>query len=495
MSAIKRVNGDYNIVTLNVGDSINFETTSVNVIGDLTVTGNASLTGNIAGDKIFNGTTSIEIQTPNGNANVSIGGISNIAVFAGDGVYVTGRISASGNVLTSGNALVSGYAVITGNVTGGNVEALGNIQLTGNSSATQPTLRFNDTNTVVAAGQYLGAVEWYTNDLSGGARVTSAIRSNVSSVAGNATVEFLTSTNGAAATVKMVILENGNVGVANTAPAHKFTVSGTAYVSSTLTAIGNITGGNLLTAGSSTATGNIQGGNLRTSGQVSATGNVTGGNIISVASISAVSVSTTGNVTGGNLRSQGVISSIGNVTATDYFGTSLSVTGNVTSGNVSTGNISGSNVSVSAGLSGVGRWVTNYAVLSSDAVLSSPTPVDIGTLTFAAVANQRYKFDAYVVMEPDGSMTVAPAVSFSSGTCLYTTEYQTNSTTAWSVATKNTSDDVTTTYSSVGTGLRTLRISGVFFHTANVTVAMRFQNSVGNITAKTGSYLAYTYVA
>jgi hypothetical protein len=82
------------------------------ITGDLSVTGNATLSGNILGDRIQNGTTSFDIQTASGNANISVGGVSNVAVFATTGQYVSGLISATGNVTT------------TANVSGGNI--LGN---------------------------------------------------------------------------------------------------------------------------------------------------------------------------------------------------------------------------------------------------------------------------------------------------------------------------------------------------------------------------------
>jgi hypothetical protein len=51
-------------------------------VGNLTVSGNATLSGNILGDRVQNGTTSIDIQTASGNANINIGGTGNLAVFA-----------------------------------------------------------------------------------------------------------------------------------------------------------------------------------------------------------------------------------------------------------------------------------------------------------------------------------------------------------------------------------------------------------------------------
>jgi hypothetical protein len=71
----------------------------VSITGDLTVSGNATLSGNILGDSISNGTTSIQIQTPSGNANISVSGTGNVAVFGSAGLYITGNISATGDVI------------------------------------------------------------------------------------------------------------------------------------------------------------------------------------------------------------------------------------------------------------------------------------------------------------------------------------------------------------------------------------------------------------
>ena len=67
----------------------------VTITGNLTVTGNATLSGNILGDRIQNGNTSFDIQTSNGNANISVGGVSNVAVFTPSGVVVNGNITAN----------------------------------------------------------------------------------------------------------------------------------------------------------------------------------------------------------------------------------------------------------------------------------------------------------------------------------------------------------------------------------------------------------------
>jgi len=88
----------------------------VSITGDLTVSGNATLSGNILGDSISNGTTSIQNQTPSGNANVSVGGTSNVAVFAPAGLYITGNISATGDVVAQ-NVNSLSDATLKANVT------------------------------------------------------------------------------------------------------------------------------------------------------------------------------------------------------------------------------------------------------------------------------------------------------------------------------------------------------------------------------------------
>lgn len=498
MATYKRVNGDYTIETLNGSDTVTLDTAATVITGDLTVVGNAVLTGNINADRIFYGTSNVEIPSPNGNVVVSVGGVNQIAVFTNSGANINGYTSVSGNV-TGANINTAGLASVVGNVIGGNVVSLGNVFITRDASAGQPTLRFNDTDTDIADNQTFGAIEWFTNDVSStGARVTASIRSVAAGLLGNANVQILTSTNGAAPTVKMTVLSTGNVGIGNAAPTDLLAVQGSVWSNATISAVGNITGGNLLTAGSATVTGNIQAGNLRTAGLASVTGNITGGNVISLGAVSAgaAGITATGNVRGGNVLSDGVISATGNLTTTDMFGSSVSVSGNVTANNISIGNsITSGNISVSTLMSGTGVGVENFVYQSSNTVISSATPANVGSLTFQALANNAYRFEALIYMVPDGAMTIAPAVLFSTGTCTYTTETQITSTSAWSVATKTASDDVATTYGTTGTDARTLRISGWFFHTGNTDVTMRLQNSTGNITITTGSYLTYTRIA
>jgi hypothetical protein len=123
----------------------------VAITGDLSVTGNATLSGNILGDRIQNGTTQIDIQTPSGNANITVGATSNVAVFSTTGANITGTLGVTGNI-TGGN--LSGTSIVgtlttaaqtnitsvgtlssvtvTANVAGGNLTTGGQVVATGN---------------------------------------------------------------------------------------------------------------------------------------------------------------------------------------------------------------------------------------------------------------------------------------------------------------------------------------------------------------------------
>jgi hypothetical protein len=168
----------------------------VAITGDLSVSGNATLSGNILGDRIQNGTTQIDIQTPSGNANITVGGTSNVAVFsptlvtlaanlmpaanitydlgsttqrwkdlwlsnstiylgnsqisanatsliftnpsggqtvlAGATAGITGATVSASGNITGGNILTGGLISATGNITGGNISVVGTGTFNGN---------------------------------------------------------------------------------------------------------------------------------------------------------------------------------------------------------------------------------------------------------------------------------------------------------------------------------------------------------------------------
>lgn len=497
MSIYKRVAGNLIIQTVGATDTVTFQGLTANaatviIDGDLSVSGNASLLGNIAGDRIFNGTTSIEIPLASGNANITVAGVSNVLVLTSSGINVAGTASVTGAVTTESTLSA------VGNITGANLNTAGNVFITRDASVGQPTIRFTDLDTTATDGQIFGAVEWFTSDTTPGARVTAAVHAVASGVLGNATVQILTSTGGAAATAKVTVDNVGNVGVGNTEPLHRLAVGGTMYGSSTLNVVGNITGGNVTTAGRITATGNVQGGNIVTTGQVSVTGSITGGNIASVGVITAGApgVTATGNVRGGNIVSDGDVAATGNIGASNFFASEdVVITGTVQAGNaVITNAVTADDIVITGSSSGTGIGVQNTVRQSADFTIESATMANVGALTFTALENQAYKFEAFIPVVPEGSTATQFAVLFDNGSCNYTLETQTTPTAAFAAATSSTSDTTATSQSMTGTTVRTVRILGTFAHTGNTDVTIRAQTSAANVVVKNNSYLTFTRI-
>ena len=503
MSTVKRVSGDYTIETINAGDLVTVQSTNVNIVGNLTVTGNAVLVGNINADKIFNGTSSVEIPIVNGNITLNPGGVSNVIVVSPTGTTFSGIVSFAGNV-DGANLNTTGGVYATNAAGAGNISLVnGNMLIAYSSNATSnQNIRFQDSNiAVTSVGSNIGGIEWITSDNTGAlARVTARIRAVYADTNGNANIEIQTAS-GATPTTRITVLgASGNVGVANTAPLHTFAVTGTVYGSSTLTAVGNITGGNLLTGGSATATGNIVGGNLITAGLVTVTGNVTGGNIISVGAVSAgaAGVSTTGNVTGGNVNSNDRVSATGNIDAQAFNATqNFSTTGNVRSGTVTaTGNIVGANLNVTGNSYGTGIGVENVVWQPTTVAFASASMANVGSLGFFVLGGYTYKFEAYmpILIDGGGATTTGFSTYFDAGTCYYTVEAQptqvTTSTT--STSTSNVSGVAAATQSMSGATPRMARITGTIYSAGNANVAIQAQTSAANINIQSGAYLTYT---
>ena len=492
MSTVKRVSGEYTIQSIGASDTINLISPFVTIDGNLTVTGNAVLVGNINADKIFNGTTSIEIPVTGGNANVTVGGTANVAVFATTGQFITGLASVTGNII-GGNLRTAGQLSATGDVTGANISVSGNVLISRDASVGQPTIRFTDTDTTVTDGQVLGAVEWFTSDAIPGARVTAGIRAIAAGTTGNANVQILTSTNGAAATAKVVVDNVGNVGIANAAPLDTLAVTGTLYISGNTTVVANISGGNLLTGGLVSATGNVTSGNLITGGLATVTGNVTGGNIISLGAVSAgaTGVSATGNVTGGNVLSNGLISATGNITGANVVATQTVFAGNLSA----TANTVTSNLQVTGNSSGTGIGVENVVWQPTTVAFDSVSQANVGVLGFLVLGGYSYKYEAYLPILPDGSTTTGFSTYFDAGTSYYTVEAQPAQTTAFSASTSNVSGTAAATQSMTGTTPRAVKITGTIYSAGNANVAIQAETSVANINIQSGAYLSYTRIS
>jgi len=136
---------------------------SGNVLSAINSTSNITTSGNISGSwflgnisAVTNGTSSLQISTANGNANVSIGGTSNVLVVTTAGSFVTGIASASGNVI-GGNLTTAGLITATGNITGANIVTTGLITATGNITGGNVSATNYTGTTVSVSGNVTGA--------------------------------------------------------------------------------------------------------------------------------------------------------------------------------------------------------------------------------------------------------------------------------------------------------------------------------------------------
>jgi len=546
MSTVKRVSGDYTLESIGASDVVNLNSPFVNINGNLTVSGNAVLIGNINADKIFNGTTSIEIPTTSGNANVTIGGISNVVVWSTTGQYITGLSSVTGNI-TGGNLNTAA------NVAGGNVTVTtGNIVLNQTSGATtNQMIRFQDANTAVTTlGANIGAIEWYTSDSTGaGARITARIRAVYEDVNGNANIQIQTG-NAATPTTRITVIgSSGNVGIANAAPLDTLAVTGTAYISGNITSAANIFSGNVLTTNRNQSanivvTGAISTPSWTTTGvgirtvastytdsSTAASGTATTNHVHVLAqptlaatntvvttttastlyiaaapavgsnmtitnpyalyiaagnTYSGANISATGNITGGNINSDAVISATGNIRGANIVGVQNVYT---------TGNVITANLNVSGNSYGSGIGVENIVWQPTTVAFNSVSQANVGVLGFLALAGYSYKYEAYLPILPAGGTTTGFSTYFDAGTCYYTIEAQTTQTSAFSTATSNVSGTAPATQGMTGTTPRTVRIQGTIYSAGNANVTIQAQTSAANLNIQSGSYLSYTRIS
>jgi hypothetical protein len=143
--------------------------------------GNASTVTGLSASKIFNGTTEANVGVANGNANISVNGTSNVAVFATTGVFVTGVVSATGNI-SGGNLVVTGNLVDTGAMTiitssNGNITLspngtgvvvvntdIRNGQANGVGNIGNSSTYFNTVFAKSTSAQYADVAEYYVSD-------------------------------------------------------------------------------------------------------------------------------------------------------------------------------------------------------------------------------------------------------------------------------------------------------------------------------------------
>jgi hypothetical protein len=291
--------------------------------------GVVSATGNLnAANATFTGAGSFtgNVQTGNLRTTGLISATGNIDV---GNILTAGLISATGNI-NAGNAIFTGVMQSTGNARGGNLLTAGLISATGNIDGNN-----------ITAGGFVSA----TGNITGG-NLSVAGRVTAASVSGGAMSGSSISVTGQVA---------GNSLSVTSVAGGIMTATSLSVVSSVTapTLVGNVTGTTV------SVSGNITGGNIATGGAISATGTATTGNLATGGTVSA-----TGNITGGNVLTGGLISSTGNITGANLFGTSVSVTGSISSasesvsGNVTAGNVLTGGLISATGTATVGNLAT-----------------------------------------------------------------------------------------------------------------------------------------
>jgi len=305
-------NGNANISINGTSNVAVFANTGAYVTGVVSASGNVTgnyILGNavlingvsLSPSKIFNGTSEANIGTANGNANISINGTSNVAVFADTGAYIAGLLSATGNIF-GGNVISNGMISALGNIISSSIiSALGNVYganiLTGGIVSATGNVTGNNLN---AAGLSLSSnvvsALNVTSNIAGGNITTPGLISAAGNITGNYFIG-----NGSQLTDV-----NANTLVGNTLSSNVLYSSLTQVGTlSNVSIAGNVVGGNILTGGVVSAAGNVTGGGVVTTGP---SGNISGANVVSATTFTA-----TANITGGNLRTTGIISTSGNV--------------------------------------------------------------------------------------------------------------------------------------------------------------------------------------
>ena len=344
-------NGTANVVA--VSNTGAYVTGVVSATGNITgnyVLGNGSqLTGiSVSSSRIFNGNSEANIGTTGGNANVSIGGTSNVAVFANTGIYITGEISATGNIFGGG----------VRNTTASTPPASPSVGDTWYDDSTDTIFRY-----VYDGNNY------FWQDISGG-----SIAANVAGSSSYANANAVAyGESGWAGN----IIPSGNAvyNLGNATNQWK-----ELYVSNTTIYIGNVavstSDGNLQVAGNAVVTANATG-TSTTTGNVNITGNVTGGNL-----------SAQGNITGNYILGNGALLT-GVSTSSSNINNGTSNVTVVSSGGNITASVAGvSNVMV------LSNTIANYSSMTGGFIVPTgntnqrPASPAAGTIRYNTTTNQ-----------------------------------------------------------------------------------------------------------
>jgi hypothetical protein len=307
-----------------------------NYTGNSVIWAQVTQVGNASVQQITSGTSNVKIATANGPVTVGVQGTSNVAIFDTSGLSVAGNIT--GNYILGNGSLLSGIvtnpsSITNGssNITIGSADGNANINIGGVSNVAV----FSPTGAVVAgnvsATYFIGDGSLLTNlpipGVYGNANVANylptysgAITAATVSTTGNITAPYFI---GNGSQLTGLPANYGNANVANYLP----TYSG-AITASTISASGNVTGGNVLTGGIVSATGNVAG--LYFIGDGSQLTNLPIPGVYGNANVAAYLPTYTGNLNGNNITLSGTASIVGNTTINGTASITGAITGNLT---------------------------------------------------------------------------------------------------------------------------------------------------------------------
>ena len=414
--------------TVNVLSYANFHTFDANVTGNLTVIGTTNISNVSIGNISVTGAITATGNITGGNLNSNAGITGTTVTTTGTGTFgnvsTAGTINATGNITggnINSNADISGTTVTaTGTATVGNVSTAGTVTATGNVSGGNIVSNAAITGTTLTTtGNIDGANVNASANVTGTGAVFSGnvtadtfignISGNIDAGGANTQVQFndddlLAGSSNFTFDKATNLMTVGNISTGGTVNATGNVsggniVSNAAITGTTITTTGTGTFGNVSTAGTVDATGNITGGNLNsnstitgttitttgtgtfgnvsTAGTVNATGNVSGGNIVSNAAITGTTITTTGTGTFGNVSTAGTINATGNITGGNInsnaaiTGTTLTTSGNASVGNLSTAGEVTATGNVTAAIVRTGTVTTT----SGDLILNSASGV------------------------------------------------------------------------------------------------------------------------
>ena len=404
--------------------------TGVKITGTQSVTGNTtagnvltggliSATGNVTGNyflgnvacasgifstKIFSGTTEANIVSANGNLSISVGGTSNVAVFATTGEYVTGLVSATGNV-QGGNVLTAGLISATGNVTGNYF--LGNVACASGIFSTKIFSGTTEANIVSANGNLAISVGGTSNVAvyaTTGEYVTGLVSATGNVQGGNLRTAGLISATGAVTAASVV----GGVMTGSSVSVTGAVTGGSATVGT-----GNITAGNLILSGAIVDSAQLDIQTSASNANIVLTPNGTG-NVNTPANVSA-----TGNVQAGNIRTVGLVSATGNVTGNNFIGNGSALTGLNAFGTVT---VSGQSNIAAVGLNAPLTFAagSNIAITTGGNTVTIAYTAVTSTSIFATGGDMGLISQAVTASEDLGNVTTLADTSYDLGTLFVT---------------------------------------------------------------------------